>query len=239
MKNFLISIFQYLAAWLQGPVRPVVDDRVKDDAPPEPNTKVVEPNIAPTFDDIAATRWYMTPAMKNFLAMIRLHEAGRAGYNADYANDDRWTLTNKTFDEVYTLSRKQVVVDREASSAVGAYQFLSKTLMSLKLSLGLTGNEIFDVQFQDDLAVALMIRRGLMDFLRGDRALTSFCNQLAREWASLPVVTDVKRGSRVVLKGRSYYAGDGLNKSFHKPEAILEAVKDLRLSLAGTLPKET
>lgn len=203
-------------------------------AVPQPQIEVVAPVIA-TRD----ARWYMTAGMLELLKLIRLHESGKAGYNADFRNDDKWNLANYNFDQVVQLSRRQVKEQGEPSSAIGAYQFLTKTLLSLKESLSLTGTERFLPQFQDDLAVALMIRRGMLDFVRGSLSLSGFCNNLAMEWASLPVVTQVRRGNRVVKIGQSYYAGDGLNKAFHKPETILAAVERLGIELRKAKPKET
>ena len=169
----------------------------------------------------------MGPKMREVLRLFRLHESGKAGYNADFRNDDKWDLVHMTFDQVRALGRAQVTMQHEASSAIGAYQFITPTLDSLKKTLGLTGRETFDVALQDDLAVALMIRRGLMDFGRGKISAETFCNNLAKEWASLPVVTAIKGARRQLKPGQSYYSGDGLNKAFHKPEVILAAVRAL------------
>ena len=236
MLAFFIAFLQRVTARLQGPQKIIVPDSFKVDSMPEPGIKVVQPVI--DLPKASAARWYLSPQMQVLLALIRSHEGGKAGYNADYANDDKWTLTNRTFDEVVGLSRRQVLIEHEPSSAIGGYQFLSKTLTSLKSSLSLIGDERFDAPFQDDLAVALMIRRGLMKYLRGEIGSNQFCNQLAMEWASLPVVTPVTRGKRHVKPGQSYYAGDGLNKSFHSVESIKNAVAAMRLSLANKMPKE-
>ena len=179
------------------------------------------------------TRWYMTPAMVALLRLIREREAGAAGYNADFRQDDRWTLTNKTFDEVRALGRSQVTTGgarggKEPSSAIAAYQFITPTLDSLKRDLKLSGTEIMNEAFQDDLAVALMNRRGHMKYLRGEMGPEAFANELAKEWASLPVVTRIRGSTRYVNPGQSYYAGDGLNKALHDPATVLAAVKALR-----------
>lgn len=173
-------------------------------------------------------RPYMVEAMMRLLALIRTAEGGKGGYNADFANNNHWVLVTRTFDNVIDLSRSQVSRGGEASSAVGAYQFLSTTLISLKTALRLTGKEIFNENFQDDLAVALMVRRGLILFLRGGISNYTFCNNLAKEWASLPVVTAISNGKRVVQPGQSYYAGDGLNKAFHRPADVIELVDALK-----------
>lgn len=213
--------FINLLKWLFG-VKPVIADVEKVPSVPAPQAGAVSPVIA-----TAEPRPYMTPAMAKLLSLIRLHESGRAGYNADYANNNHWILTTRTFDTVRALSRQQVT-NRERSSAIGAYQFLTATLDSLKTSLKLKGSEIFDEPFQDDLAVALMVRRGYLRYMDGSMSAVDFCNSLAKEWASLPVVSAIRGASRMLKPGQSYYAGDGLNAALHKPDVILAAVKALK-----------
>jgi muramidase (phage lysozyme) len=172
----------------------------------------------------------MTHGVVKLLEAIRLHEAGKAGYNADFRNNNKWDLQKYTLDEVIALSRSQVTKG-EPSSAIGGYQFLTKTLISLKTSLGLKGGERFTTDFQDDLAFALMIRRGLWAYIHDKLTAERFCNKLAMEWASLPVVTDMQGSRRYIRRGQSYYAGDGLNKAFHKPERIMALVKAIKPEL--------
>ena len=70
---------------------------------------------------------------------------------------------------------------------------------------------------QDKLALVLLKRRGLDKYLAGVISADDFANSLAREWASLPLVSGPK-------KGRSAYAGDGLNKSHVSVDAFMGAV---------------
>jgi hypothetical protein len=63
--------------------------------------------------------------------------------------------------------------------------------------------------------------RGLDLYLRGSIDEYAFCNNLAKEWASLPVVSGPKRGS-------SYYGGDGLNKALVAVEPFLEVVRNMK-----------
>jgi muramidase (phage lysozyme) len=199
----------------------------------KPDIKVVSPNIGQPNE--TAKRWYMAAPVVKLLAAIREHESGKtaAAYNVDYGGDDRWTLIDKTFNKVRELGRSQVTGGgarggKEPSSAIGAYQFLTATLDSLKASLGLSGTEIFDAELQDDLAVALMIRRGFLDYLAGEMDAETFCNNLAKEWASLPVVKGTQGQKRWVSAGQSYYSGDGLNKAFHSPDKIQVLVREMR-----------
>ncbi|MCE2843167.1 MAG: hypothetical protein LW689_10520, partial [Novosphingobium sp.] len=82
---------------------------------------------------------------------------------------------------------------------------------------GLTLKSLFDRAGQDALAIALLKRRGLDKYLSGALTVKQFCNELAKEWASLPVVSG--KG-----KGRSYYHGDGLNAALVDVAPFLAAV---------------
>ena len=160
-------------------------------------------------------KWYRFPAMLELLTLIRKHEGGVRGYNADFRNDDKWDIINATFDQTRAWGRSQVVPQGEKSSAIGGYQFLTATLDWLKKDLSLTGKEVMSPEFQDDLAIALMIRKrpanSFMKLVRGEITVAKFADGIAREWASMPVLYDQKGASRTVKRGQSYYAGDGLN----------------------------
>lgn len=112
-----------------------------------------------------------------------------------------------------------------ASTACGRYQFLQKTLMATIRAMDLDGTEIWTPTLQDHMAVTLMEGRGLNKYLRGELSAENFANNLAMEWASLPVVTPINGK----YPGQSYYHGDGLNKALHDPAIILAMVKALRV----------
>ena len=67
----------------------------------------------------------------------------------------------------------------------------------------------------------LMRGRGMDLYLSGAITAENFANNLAREWASLPVVSGTK-------KGRSFYDGDGLNKAHVDIEPFLAAVRAVK-----------
>lgn len=156
------------------------------------------------------------------LKAIRAKEAPRGygqvygGVPARFKNVD---VTKMTLNEVLDWQR-QVVRAGSKSSAAGGYQFIHKTLLATMQRMGLKGDEVWTPELQDRMAVNLLEERGLNAYLSGRMSRTTFANNLAKEWASLPVVSGKKRG-------RSYYAGDGLNKSFHDPEDILALVDGL------------
>ena len=173
----------------------------------------------------------MTPALKALLDAIGKHEAPK-GYGQIYggakgvpkdADVSKLTLSG-------VLAFQQRMLDaKSASTACGRYQFLRKTLKATIEQMGLDTALLWDVELQDRMAVHLMKGRGLEMYTSGRMSREEFCNNLAKEWASLPVVTAIRGGQGFILQpGQSYYAGDGLNKSFHSPASILALVSELR-----------
>lgn len=167
------------------------------------------------------------------LALIRNHEApaaaariqGRTQYGVVYsgiraADRPERPLTEMTVAEVIAWQR--TVVNRGArSSAAGAYQFIRKTLAGL----GLPQDRLFDELCQDEAAMILLDRRGWAKCEAGQMSVDAFADQLAREWASFPVMADQKGQQRRVKRGESYYAGDGLNAAYVKPDDVLAAIR--------------
>ena len=174
----------------------------------------------------------MTPAMKALLDAIGAKEAPR-GYDQIFgwaeANKDigRVTLTAMTLDQIRALQTKMLNVG-SPSTACGRYQFLRKTLDATRMAMGVPGSAKWTPALQDEMALHLMRGRGLDKYLAGRMSREAFANNLAMEWASLPVVTRIKGQQRMVDPGESYYAGDGLNKSFHDPGDILKLVDALK-----------
>jgi hypothetical protein len=112
------------------------------------------------------------------------------------------------------------------SEASGKYQIMEDTLRGLYKSAGLSTQDLFNEANQDKLANALLVRRGLNRYLGGEISAHSFANRLAREWASLPVVTGANRG-------KSYYAGDGLNKAHASVDGIMAAIDAIKKAPAS------
>ena len=116
---------------------------------------------------------------------------------------------------------------RYKSEAAGRYQIMEDTLRGLYRSAGMTRESLFDAAGQDRLATELLRRRGLDMFLDGRLSAEAFANNLAMEWASLPVVSGPK-------KGRSYYDGDGLNKAGVDVAPFMAAVRAVASKPAST-----
>lgn len=166
----------------------------------------------------------MTDAVTMLLDFIYETETGKSRplcYGVIYGHNERKLpkpLTEYTLDEVINSGTSWT--KRFKSSAAGAAQFMKATLRDLKLQMGLDGDEIFDGDFQDKLAYQLLVRRGYHDFISGKISVEAFGKNLAREWASFPVLANTKGQKRNVRRGESYYAGDALNKSLVSPEKV-------------------
>lgn len=169
----------------------------------------------------------MNEFTKSLLAFIRATETGRkdaSAYTTIYGHNEGKLpkpITSMTLDQVIAAGPGWTKAYK--SSAAGAYQFLNSTLKDLKASEVLTGKETFNVALQDRLGLALLKRRGLDSYLAGKLSMAAFGNNLAKEWASFPVLINIKGAHRNVKRGETYYAGDKLNKALVKPEAV-EAV---------------
>ncbi|EHH03360.1 hypothetical protein ATCR1_21300 [Agrobacterium tumefaciens CCNWGS0286] len=107
----------------------------------------------------------------NILDLIASVESG-GDYNATLDNG-RWTggaqnLTGMTLNQVRALQRQMLADpanralygDGKGSSALGRYQIVGSTLEGLIKELGLSGDRLFDETTQDELARALLRRRG-------------------------------------------------------------------------------
>lgn len=181
----------------------------------------------------------MTSALKALLDAIGSHEAPR-GYGQIYGGARGVPMdtdvSKLTLDGVLNF-QERMLDGGSASTACGRYQFLRKTLLATIGQMGLTGHELWSPDLQDRMAIHLMKGRGLEIYLAGHMSREAFANNLAMEWASLPVVTRIKGAHRIVDPGETYYAGDKLNRAFHKPEAVLALLDALKMPADGTLPR--
>ena len=162
--------------------------------------------------------------MKELLDYIARYES-RGDYNAVWggiSKKDRppRPLTKMTVGEV--LAWQDSIDPLYRSEAAGRYQILEDTLADIFDPAGFSLSDRFDENTQDALAVQLMRRRGFDKFRSGQISAEKFANNLAKEWASLPLVSGPKRG-------RSYYAGDGLNKAGADPDEFLSVVEASRV----------
>ena len=180
----------------------------------------------------------MTPELKALLAAIRKCEAPR-GYGQIYGGakgvSKATDVSKLTLDEVLAL-QKRMLAAGSASTACGGYQFIRKTLMATIIEMGLGGNDVWTPALQDSMALHLIEKRGLSKFQAGKITREAFANNLAMEWASLPVVTKIRGQKRMVFPGETYYAGDDLNRALHRPADILALLDAIGKATGGVSP---
>lgn len=161
--------------------------------------------------------------MQNVLSLLDFISGpeSNGNYNAysSNANNQAVRLTDMTIREV--LAWQDGYSSRgSASTAAGRYQIIKKTLGSIYQAAGLSLDDQFSEANQDRLGYALLQGRGLDDYLNGSLSIEAFGNNLAREWAGLPVVAGAGAG-------RSYYDGDGLNASGVTVDDTLAAIRGM------------
>jgi muramidase (phage lysozyme) len=163
-----------------------------------------------------------------FLSFVQSLEAP-AGYNQIYSDDgtkQELDLANMTIDEVIANQTSRISAG-SASSATGGLQIMRDTLLDLKKDLGLTGQEFFDEETQLALGLALLERRGLSKFRSGALTADQFADNLAMEWAALPL-----------SNGKSYYSKVGRNRALTDRETFLSKVPLLAGQGGVTSPEE-
>ena len=160
-------------------------------------------------------------AYTNLLSTIAEGES-LGNYNAYFNNPNNSSLklTEMTISDVLAWQENYVAAGN-ASSAVGRYQIIQPTLKGLVRELGIDQSQVFNEQTQDRMAIALIERRGSLDFINEKISAEQFAANLAKEWAALPAI----HGDRPT---ESFYSGDGLNQSRISVGAILGAVGEFK-----------
>jgi conjugal transfer mating pair stabilization protein TraG len=142
----------------------------------------------------------------------------RGNYNAYFGNTTNSSIdfTKMSIAEVRQWQKEQVE-QGSPSSAVGRYQIIDTTLAELVRTMNINQEQLFDQATQDKMAIALIEKRGSLDYVNGEITRDQFAANLAKEWASLPSVI----GNN---PNESYYQGDGLNKSLINKEKVFGAI---------------
>lgn len=145
----------------------------------------------------------------------------RDNYNAYFGNADNSSIgfTKMSIADVMQWQEDQVA-GGSPSSAVGRYQIINTTLAGLVRNMNIEPSQLFDETTQDRMAIALLERRGSVNYVNNEISRHDFAASLAKEWASLPKVDGENPDD-------SYYAGDGLNKSLVDKEKVLRAIDSL------------
>lgn len=137
-------------------------------------------------------------------------------YNTAMGNIDA-PFTTMTINEVLDWQRDNNPPGL-ATAAAGRYQIIRNTLLDLKEMMGLRGDELFDKNMQDAMAIRLLKKRGLDSYMAGDISRETFMYRISMEWASLPKN----------MEGISYYGGDGINAAHASPHTVLAAIDGIK-----------
>lgn len=185
----------------------------------------------------------MIPAPAHeILTLIRQTETGRGdatAYETVYGHNEAKLTKPITSMTVAEVQQWQPGFSKSfGSSATGAYQFMYATLRDLITKVGLNGQEIFDAGLQDSLGHELLRRRGYEPWVDAKTSTDTFMIGLAKEWASFPVPSRMKGAHRMVERGQSYYAGDGVNKALVPPDVVWLVCEVARDAKVVTPPSE-
>lgn len=123
----------------------------------------------------------------------------------------KMTLTQIDALQTKMLSHK---ANRWNSSALGRYQIVRTTLRSIRQTLNLDGNLLFDAAMQDQMGCYLLGVRGIDKWLAGRLSTETLMDNMAKEWASLPN-----------SKGVGHYSGQKASVTVGQVKAALEAVR--------------
>lgn len=134
-------------------------------------------------------------------------------------------LGKMTLAQIYAL-QSQLVAKGEPSSAVGRYQFISKTLRGLVAALRIASDSLFTPRVEDQLAIELMNEAcHYQDWRAGKIPSETFAHYLSTQWASLP---DPRND------GKSHYDGVGPNHAGTTLAAVYAMLTRARVALTGT-----
>ncbi len=149
------------------------------------------------------------------------------GYNQIYGKNKFAPLDSMTLDEVINF-QLDCTRSGNPSSAVGRFQIIRLTNEYLKKNSKVKGSSFYNKELQDRFANALLMRRGFVAFMKSREwsGVIKFGNSLAKEWASLPVLSGAK-------EGKSYYDGDGLNSALTDPDSFINVLVKVRCNCQG------
>lgn len=161
-----------------------------------------------------------THTAKPLLSLIGKVESN-SNYNAHFGNptNSQVKFTDMTVSEVLTW-QNNFVNNGSPSSAVGKYQIINSTLQGLVAKLDIPSDQKFDEATQDKMAIALLEKRGVEQYVNNEITETEFAASLAKEWAALPKVTGENPEA-------SYYDGDGLNKARVDSKEVIKAIEPI------------
>jgi len=125
-------------------------------------------------------------------------------------------LVSMTLSQIDALQTKMLAHPKNKwnSSAIGRYQIVRTTMRQIRKTLGLDGKALFDAAMQDRMACYLLGLRGIDKWLAGRLSVKTLLENLASEWASLPMPN-----------GKGKYDGQNAAVTVKQVVSALAAVK--------------
>jgi len=186
------------------------------------------------------------------LSFIAKGESGGYGAANDYNDNTKkstFGVMDSYFSERYGKPLDQLTVSQVQDIqsggygtrevfAVGAYQMTPETFNEGVQALGLTGDEVFNKELQDRMAIEYLAgskRPKLQAWLRGEQNVTraEAHEELAKEWASIPIGEEVTRKGQTMVRGESYYKPENNVANAHTAEEVESLLDSLRPKNVG------
>lgn len=147
-------------------------------------------------------KYYAYRPVLDLLGLAEGTDRGR-GYNetlgyGKYTNGNH-NLVGMTLGQIDGLQRS-MLPNPLNSTALGRYQIIRTTMTMIKQTLSLPDSALFNRDMQDRMACFLLGQRGIDKWLSGRLSKDTLINNLAKEWASLPM-TDGTSAYGSVKKG--------------------------------------
>jgi len=167
-------------------------------------------------------RLTVDPASYSPLLSLIARAESNDNYNAYFGNAGNKSIHFTSMSIADVLKWQTAYINQgNPSSAVGRYQILNTTLSGLIQQFDIDTNHKFDKAMQDKLAIALLERRGAVEYVNKELTREQFAANLAKEWAGLPKIVGENPND-------SYYASDGLNKARTTVDEVLKAIEPIR-----------
>lgn len=165
-------------------------------------------------------KYYVYRPLLDMIGYTEGTDEGR-GYNETLAygkfTGGDVNLVGMTLDQVDALQTKMLAHPKNNmnSSAAGRYQIVRTTRRDIQNKLGISGTALFGEAMQDRMGCYLLGKRGIDKWLEGGLSTDDMLENLAKEWASLPMPS-----------GGGYYGGQHARVEPLHVKEVLAQVKD-------------
>jgi hypothetical protein len=146
-------------------------------------------------------------------------------------------ISELTVGEIKELQKITDPNNPERLFAVGMSGMIPKVFIEAQEATGVSDSDVFNRKTQEKMSKYLIQgkanTRKTLQWLQGseDVSIDDAILGLAKEFASVPVPYDVKKGSRTIKAGQSYYAGLGGNKARHSLDKVKSVLRGARDSM--------